>query len=115
MNSYLIAAALVFTAAGCVSLFLLYKSDKSQRRLRRMLRQYELDPGMLDEHDYETIAKGVRHRCQKCHSEGACERWLDGKQPGNNDFCPNAPIFQELKEYLGSESGARVEEVLKIK
>ncbi|MEJ8567785.1 DUF6455 family protein [Elongatibacter sediminis] len=106
MNGYVIAITLVFTAAAFTGLFLLYKSDMSQRRMRRMLRRNGLNPRILDEHDFETIAKRVRHRCEKCQSEDVCERWLAGELPGANDFCPNAQLFRDLKQVGDSPARA---------
>ena len=50
-------------------------------------------------HDPETQAnlQAVRSRCLKCTAEDYCERWLDSEVSGDNDFCPNAQTFRDLK------------------
>jgi hypothetical protein len=53
-------------------------------------------PEVIGRGDVEAIIKDVRRRCRACSSEGVCERWLDGKIGGENEFCPNAEIFRSL-------------------
>jgi len=91
-----LALVLVLAAIVLVVSFLRYKSGASERRMMRMMLHYGLDPEIARKGDTETIIKEVRRRCLRCQSEGHCERWLEGKEAGGSDFCPNAKVFEEL-------------------
>ena len=92
-----IAIILVVVAIALVAWFLKYKAGTSERRMKEMLQRAGLDPEIATQVDSESIIREVRRRCRKCQSEGLCERWLAGKAEGNNDFCPNAQVFEALK------------------
>ena len=92
-----IAVTLVAVAAALVAWFLKYKAGTSERRMMRMLQCAGLDPEFARQADTESIIGEIRRRCRKCQSEDLCERWLAGLEKGDNIFCPNAPVFEELK------------------
>ncbi len=96
MTDASIAIFMVLVAVLLVAWFLRYKSGSSERRMMRMMQHYGLDPQIARQGDAEAIIKEVRRRCNKCQSEGYCERWLDGKEGGDSGFCPNARVFEEL-------------------
>jgi hypothetical protein len=98
MTQFIIAAVLVVAGAVLVALFLRYKAGRSERRMMQMLQSTGVDSGQLESADTDTIIKAVRQRCRKCQSEDLCERWLAGEEQGDNDFCPNAQVFEELKQ-----------------
>ena len=91
-----IAIILVVVAIALVAWFLKYKAGTSERRMKEMLQRAGLDPDIATQVDSETIIREVRHRCRKCQSEDLCERWLAGEEGGDNAFCPNAEVFEEL-------------------
>jgi hypothetical protein len=97
MSDFSIAIILVVVAAVLVWLFLKYKANSSERRMMQMLQRTGLDPAIATGGNTEAIIKEVRRRCRRCESEGPCERWLEGLEKGENDFCPNAEVFEELK------------------
>ena len=66
-----------------------------------MLKNAGLDPEIITQGTTEVIIKEVRSRCRKCQAEDVCERWLEGKEIGENDFCPNAGVFRMLAEHEG--------------
>lgn len=73
-----------------------YRSADSKRRRTAMLESVGLDPSIAAIGDLELIMSEVRQRCEHCQSEGLCERWLKGEEPGGNEFCPNKPVFDVL-------------------
>ena len=74
-----------------------YMAAASARRMMHMLARAGVDPEVARSGDAEAIMRDVRGRCSRCRSEDLCERWLVGKVEGDNDFCPNAPIFRALR------------------
>ena len=64
-----------------------------------MLESVGLDPEIASSGEMPTIMKEVRARCRTCSSESVCERWLAGETGGENDFCPNARVFEVLGKY----------------
>ncbi len=91
-----IAIILVVVAIALVAWFLKYKAGTSERRMKEMLQRAGLDPKIAIQDDSESIIREVRRRCRKCQSEDICERWLAGEEGGDNAFCPNAQVFEEL-------------------
>ena len=91
-----IAIILVVVAIALVAWFLKYKAGTSERRMKEMLQRAGLDPEIAIQDDSESIIREVRRRCRKCQSEDICERWLAGEEGGDNAFCPNAQVFEEL-------------------
>ncbi|MHC4783131.1 MAG: DUF6455 family protein [Planctomycetota bacterium] len=81
----------------------------SEKRMVMMLERVGLGPaialnGKADtilECVIETSIKEIRQRCRVCKAKDACERWLAGNEHGDNDFCPNAKIIDELKIIFG--------------
>lgn len=108
MNPAQIAIVIVMLmiVVACVFLvrFSRVKASSSERRMRDMLRMAGLDPDIVVHGTNEMIIREVRSRCSKCQSEGICDRWLAGKETGNNDFCPNAGVFQMLAEHAGARN-----------
>ncbi len=101
MNQYLTAIAMVVVALALVFAYRRYLISNSERRMRAMLDAVGLDPAIATSGDIPTIMKEVRQRCRHCKSEGLCERWLEGKEAGGNEFCPNHTVFEVLKKYSG--------------
>ena len=95
-SDILIALVLVVTAMCLVAMFLRYKADSSERRMRSMLERCGLDPELIAKGDTHAIMREVRRRCRTCQTEAVCERWLAGKETGENSFCPNAETFEIL-------------------
>ena len=98
MSDISIAVILVTVAAALVFWFLKYKANSSERRMMQMMQRIGLDPELATQGDTESIFKEVRSRCRRCQSEGQCEMWLVGAKDGGNVFCPNAQVFEELKQ-----------------
>jgi hypothetical protein len=82
-----------------------YLAATSERRMVSMLESVGLDPAnafigepnsVLDCVIAATM-KEVRQRCRTCTTEDICERWVAGEEDGDNDFCPNAKVFDALK------------------
>ena len=92
----IVALIMIAIAYSFVILFLKYKDDTSEKRLKRMLHRCGLDPETIEQGDAEAIIREVRARCRKCQTEAVCERWLAGEQGGENSFCPNAQTFEVL-------------------
>ena len=97
MTDVNIAFILVIAAIVLVVWFLNYKTGSSEKRMLRMLQSAGLDPEIAIQGDTESIIREVRRRCRKCQAEDLCERWLAGLEEGDNYFCPNAQVFEELK------------------
>jgi hypothetical protein len=91
-----IAIVMVAVAITLVTLFKKYKAAGSERRMMEMLKQAGVDPEIAGSGDAETIMKEVRQRCSRCQTEDVCERWLAGEKSGDNEFCPNAGVFEVL-------------------
>jgi hypothetical protein len=97
MSDISITIILAVVAITLVAWFLRYKSNTSERRMTRMMQRLGLNPDLVNQEDTEAIISEVRSRCRKCQSEAVCERWLEGIESGDNTFCPNAQVFEELK------------------
>ena len=80
-----------------------YQIANAERRRLDMLEALGLDPAMASSTDLPTIMGDVRRRCEQCPSEDVCERWLRGEVSGDNDFCPNAKVFEILRKYAASD------------
>lgn len=80
-----------------------YQVVTSERRRMGMLKALGLDPAMASSADLPTIMSDVRKRCEQCPSEDVCERWLRGEVEGDNDFCPNARVFEVLRKYAAAD------------
>lgn len=96
-----VAVLLITIACILVVWFKKYKADASERRMKGMLKNAGLDPEIITHGTTEVIIREVRSRCRKCQAEDICERWLEGKEIGGNEFCPNAVVFQMLAEQAG--------------
>lgn len=70
-------------------------------RLGRMLEALGLDPTLASNSDLETIMSEVKQRCSACQAGSACDRWLDGDQRGDREFCPNARVLDVLRRLSG--------------
>jgi hypothetical protein len=92
----LFALGLLLVAILGITLFLRYKRSNTERRMMSMLQRAGLDPGIALEGDTKAIVDAVRRRCSMCQAEDICERWLAGEVEGDNEFCPNAEIFEAL-------------------
>ena len=96
-----IAMMMIAVVAILIIWFQRYKAGASERRMKQMLKNAGLDPEIAIHATTEVIIREVRSRCRKCQAEDVCERWLAGKETGENDFCPNAGVFQMLAEHAG--------------
>lgn len=96
-----IIAAMVMLGVGIALVFAYraYLTANSERRMRAMLTAVGLDPEIASIGGIETIMSEVRQRCSACKSEHVCEQWLAGDVEGDNDFCPNAKVFEVFKKY----------------
>ncbi len=79
-----------------------YLATQSERRMRTMLIKIGLDPTIVNSGDNQAIIREVRQRCRTCSTEDVCERWLSGEESGDNEFCPNAEVFESMKKTLGT-------------
>lgn len=88
-------------------------SAASERRMISMLERVGLDPAIAAGHESDTVIdfavdvvmKAMRERCQACTAVDTCEQWLVDKEACDNAFCPNAAVFDELKEICGNSAG----------
>ena len=101
----------IFVAIICIGVALAifiaiwrYMRVNSERRMVTMLECVGLDPAIASSGDQEAIMKEIRQRCRTCTTEGVCERWLAGDEAGENDFCPNAKVFEALRKTLSPTS-----------
>ena len=99
INEFTVAIVLTAVAVAMVVWFHRDLAFNSLRRMKRMMTRIGLDPNATNTGDPQSRAtlKEVKRRCLRCTSEDYCERWLDGEVTGDNDFCPNAQTFRELK------------------
>ena len=94
-----IGIAMAVIAVFMVLGFRSYLANGSERRMRSMLESVGLDPSIANTNEIPTIMREIRQRCRTCRSEGVCERWLEGEEPGGNDSCPNAKVFEVLQKH----------------
>jgi hypothetical protein len=87
---------MVAVVVGLVVWVLKSNAATSKKRMLRMLTRAGVDPEVAMSGDTEAIMRDVQSRCLGCRSEALCERWLAERVEGDNDFCPNAPIFRSL-------------------
>jgi len=100
LSLFQIVAATIMVGVA-LTLFLLFRrylSAGSDRRMHAMLQRVGLDRAIALSGDTETIVREIRRRCSSCSAEGVCERWLAGREAGDNAFCPNAEVFEALKK-----------------
>jgi hypothetical protein len=97
-------AALVMVGVGIALVFAYrhYLATNSERRMQAMLESVGLDPEVASMEGIDTIMSEVRQRCSACNAESVCEQWLAGDKESENDFCPNARVFEIFKKYGGS-------------
>lgn len=93
------AIAMLAATVGLVLGYRRYLAANSERRMRMMLESVGLDPEIATSGEISTIIKEVRQRCRHCATEDVCERWLKGNEEGDNEFCPNARVFDILKKH----------------
>ena len=98
MSQLSIAIILLVVAAALVVWFLKYKANSAERRMMKMLQRCGLDSGIAKQGDTEGIIREVRRRCRRCQTEDQCEKWLSGIEEKGNVFCPNAQVFEQLKQ-----------------
>ena len=87
---------MVAVAVGLLVWVLKSNAATSKKRMLSMLTRAGVDPAVAMSGDTEAIMRDVQSRCLGCRSEALCERWLAEKVEGDNNFCPNAPIFRSL-------------------
>lgn len=104
MTLFQILAALLMLAAAIalVAAYRRYLAAGSERRMRSMLETVGVDSEVLSSADTNAIVREIRQRCQTCSAEDVCEHWLTGKTAGDNSFCPNAKVFDELRKTRGA-------------
>ena len=93
------AILMVLVVGGLIVTWWNYQARNSERRRMSMLESLGLDPAIASGRDLPTIMNDVRQRCEHCQSEDMCERWLRGEVAGDNEFCPNARVFEILRKY----------------
>jgi len=101
-NSLLQTSVSILMLLVVAVLFLAWRRfmvTNSERRLLAMLEAVGLDPEMASSGDMPTIMSEVRQRCRHCQSEAVCERWLEGNESGDNQFCPNSRVFEVLRKF----------------
>ena len=91
-----VATLMVAVSVALIVWLLGYMETASARRVKHMLMRAGVCPEIARPAGVEAIMKDVRRSCAHCQSEALCDRWLAGKAEGDNDFCPNAPIFSRL-------------------
>ena len=91
-----VASVMVAVIVALLVWFARYLRASSGKRMVSMLMRAGVDPDIVARGDKRAIIEDIRSRCQKCHAEDLCERWLAGKVEGENTFCPNALIFSSL-------------------
>lgn len=69
--------------------------------MRSMMRAAGLDPDIDPVGAHDEVIKAIRRRCRHCRAPHECEAWLEGQLAGDNDFCPNARVFEILAKYKG--------------
>lgn len=99
LNEVLLAVLMAAVAAGLFFAWRRYLRRNSERRLRAMLEAVGLSPALASSGHVDAIMKEVRQRCRTCNAEDVCERWLKSAERGDNDFCPNAHVFELLGEH----------------
>jgi hypothetical protein len=55
------------------------------------------EPGSVLDCVIDVTMKETRQRCRACSTVDECEQWLAGNRGGENDFCPNAKVFNALR------------------
>jgi len=100
LNQVLLAVLMLAAAAGLLFAWRGYLRRGSERRIRAMLEAVGLSPALASSGHVEAIMREVRQRCRTCNAEDACERWLQSAHRGDNDFCPNAHVFELLGEHV---------------
>lgn len=93
---WLIGVPLGLIALALSVWYLQYKRERSENRMRRMLRRMGVDPAVAGDADHEALFRAARSRCRACQAEDVCERWLAGSYREENLFCPNALTFRAL-------------------
>ena len=104
ISLFQIIAAVVMVGVA-ITLFVAlrrYMAAASERRMMSMLESVGLDPATVASGDTEAIMNEIRQRCRRCTTESVCERWLAGNEAGENDFCPNARVFEALKPTISA-------------
>lgn len=101
-------ATIVVALAATIALLAMrqqHKTAASERRMISMLERVGLDPALASSSEPRNVWESVidmsmndvRQRCRQCSTVDECERWLAGKEGGDNTFCPNARVFNALK------------------
>ena len=99
LTQVLVALVLVGVAIVLVFAYRRYRAANSKRRMSAMLVSVGLDPDITSSGDLVSIMAAARLRCEACASKDVCERWLDAELQGDNDFCPNATVFESLRKF----------------
>ena len=89
--------AMIAVTSVLVFAYRSYLATNSERRMMSMIESIGLDPVIASNFDLESVMSDVRRRCQSCMSEDVCERWLTCNEKNDNDFCPNAKVFDGLR------------------
>lgn len=105
LGQLIAAIVMIAVALGIVFAMWRYMAARSEQRMMAMMECVGLDPAIASSGDTRTIIKEIRQRCRHCGAEGYCERWLAGKESGDNEFCPNAKVWESLKETTGIAAG----------
>ena len=103
MSLFQIVAGLLMLGVAFALVFAIryYMVASSGRRMMNMLERVGLNPAIAASGDTQAIMKEIRQRCRICNAENVCERWLVGEESGENEFCPNAAVFESMKKTMG--------------
>jgi len=100
---YAIAFLMVSIAIFGLAWVWRHHKERTDVRMRRMMRRVGLEPlfAFYGGSWSRAMAGDARWRCRHCPAEAECDRWLAGKECGDNSFCPNARIFRALEHTAG--------------
>lgn len=75
----------------------LARADEAPELMRRMMERLGVSPELLAR--YPGLQQSLERECSLCCSRSECRHWLDRSEADgqNREFCPNAPIFEDLK------------------
>lgn len=91
-----LATLMVAVAFRLIVAFWRYHVVQARSRLYRMMVRVGARVHPSDDATIGAIRSEMYHRCRRCRAEAKCERWLAGREEGDNAFCPNVSLLQVL-------------------
>lgn len=75
----------------------LARADDAPQLMRRMMERLGVSPELIARHP--GLRQSLERECSLCCSRSECRHWLDRSESdgGHREFCPNAPVFEDLK------------------